>query len=148
MRYLIPLLLFSLSACQTAERKPNVIYILADDLGYGEVGAYGQTQIKTPNLDRLAAEGLRFTQHYSGSPVCAPSRGSLLTGKHTGHGYVRDNLELGGWGPDEPEGQLPLKDSEVTIAEMLKPLGYATGFIGKWGLGGPDGVGQPNKQGF
>lgn len=128
--------------------KPNIIYILADDLGYNELGSYGQKIIRTPNLDRLAGEGMRFTQHYSGSPVCAPSRGALLTGKNTGTAFIRDNFEMGGWGPNEPEGQLPLKGSEVTIAEMLKPLGYATGFIGKWGLGGPESEGHPNNQGF
>ncbi len=136
------------AACASPDRKPNIIYILADDLGYGEVGAYGQEKIRTPNLDRLAGDGLRFTQHYSGSPVCAPSRGSLLTGRHTGNAYVRDNFEVGGWGPDEPEGQLPLKDTEVTIAEMLRSEDYATGFVGKWGLGGPDSEGHPNNQGF
>lgn len=93
--------------------RPNIVYILADDLGYGEVGAYGQTQIRTPAIDRLAAEGLRFTQHYSGSPVCAPSRATLLTGFHTGHGYVRDNFELGGWRDDEERGQLPDRKSVV-----------------------------------
>lgn len=137
-----------LTGCAREERTPNIIYILADDLGYGELGSYGQQIIRTPVLDQLAADGIRFTQHYSGSPVCAPSRGTLLTGKHTGHGYVRDNFEMGGWGPDEPEGQLPLKAAEVTIAEMLKPAGYATGFVGKWGLGGPDSEGHPNNQGF
>ncbi len=141
-------LLMVLSGCQSSQNQPNIIYILADDLGYNEVGAYGQTIIKTPTLDQLARDGMRFTQHYSGSPVCAPSRGSLLTGKHTGTAYVRDNFEVGGWGPDEPEGQLPLLDSEVTIAEMLKPAGYATGFVGKWGLGGPESEGHPNNQGF
>ncbi len=137
-----------LLGCEKEAEKPNIIYILADDLGYRELGSYGQKIIRTPNLDRLADEGIRFTQHYSGSPVCAPSRGALLTGKHTGNGYVRDNLEMGGWGPDEPEGQLPLLDAEVTIAEMLRPEGYATGFVGKWGLGGPDSEGHPNNQGF
>jgi arylsulfatase A len=127
---------------------PNIIYILADDLGYKEVGVYGQTKIRTPRLDQLAAEGIAFTQHYSGSPVCAPSRGTYLTGKHTGHGYIRDNKEMGGWGPDEPEGQLPLPPGEFTIAEMLQPLGYTSGFIGKWGLGGPESIGHPNAQGF
>ena len=136
------------AGCSKEETQPNVIYILADDLGYRELGSYGQEIIRTPNLDKLAVEGMRFTQHYSGSPVCAPSRGTLLTGKHTGNGYVRDNLEMGGWGPDEPEGQLPLLDAEITIAEMLKPLGYATGFVGKWGLGGPESEGHPNNQGF
>ncbi len=142
------LLCILFSGCGGVERSPNIIYILADDLGYNEVGAYGQEIIKTPNLDRLASDGMRFTQHYSGSPVCAPSRGTLLTGKHTGTGYIRDNYEMGGWGPDEPEGQLPLPPEEVTIAEMLRPLGYSTGFVGKWGLGGPESTGQPNRQGF
>ncbi len=127
---------------------PNIIYIYADDLGYNEVGAYGQTKIRTPNIDRLAAEGMRFTQHYSGSAVCAPSRSVLLTGKHTGHTYIRNNKELGGWGPDEPEGQWPLAAEEVTVAEILQQQGYATGAMGKWGLGGPDAQGQPNLQGF
>lgn len=140
--------LYALACRPTAERPPNIVYILADDLGYGELGSYGQQKIRTPNLDRLASEGVRFTQHYSGSPVCAPSRGALLTGKHTGHAYVRDNKEMGGWGPDEPEGQLPLAAGEITIAEMLKPAGYATGFVGKWGLGGPESEGHPNAQGF
>jgi arylsulfatase len=131
-----------------ADRPPNIIFILADDLGYAEVGAYGQSKIKTPNIDRLAADGILFRQHYSGSPVCAPSRGTLLTGKHTGHAYVRDNFEMGGWGPDEPEGQLPLPSSEVTVAELLRDAGYATSIVGKWGLGGPESEGHPNNQGF
>lgn len=127
---------------------PNIIIILADDLGYGELGCYGQNKIKTPNLDRLAAGGMRFTQHYSGSPVCAPSRCTLLIGKHTGHAYIRANKEMGGWGPDEPEGQLPLPAETITIATLLKSKGYATGGFGKWGLGGPGSTGHPNKQGF
>ncbi len=130
------------------EVKPNIVFILADDLGYGELGCYGQTKIKTPNIDRLAREGMRFTQHYSGSPVCAPSRCTLLTGKHTGHAYVRDNKEMGGWGPDEPEGQLPLPADTITIATLLQANGYATGGFGKWGLGGPGSTGHPNNQGF
>ena len=144
------LLLAASSGCDksSSNHPPNIIFILADDLGYGEVGVYGQTRIKTPNIDRLAEEGLLFTNHYSGSPVCAPSRGTLLTGKHTGHAYVRDNYEMGGWGPDEPEGQLPLPTSEVTVAELLSERGYATAAIGKWGLGGPDSEGHPNNQGF
>lgn len=147
---LLVLLLAPFAGCRPApsDRPPNIVYILADDLGYGEVGAYGQALIQTPHLDRLAAEGMRFTQHYAGSPVCAPSRAVLLTGKHTGHAAIRDNYELGGWGPDEPEGQLPLPDAEVTLAEMLRTVGYATGFVGKWGLGGPGSEGHPNRQGF
>ena len=128
--------------------KPNIIYILADDLGYGELGCYGQTKIRTPNIDRLAAEGMKFTQHYSGSSVCAPSRCTLLTGKHTGHSYIRSNYEMGGWGPNEPEGQLPIPAETVTLAKLLKKAGYTTVATGKWGLGGPDTSGQPNRQGF
>ena len=127
---------------------PNIVYILADDLGWGEVGCYGQEKIRTPVMDKLSREGMRFTQHYSGSAVCAPSRCVLLTGKHTGHAIVRNNWENGGWGADEPEGQYPLPESEETIAEMLKERGYVTACIGKWGLGGPDTIGHPNKQGF
>ncbi len=130
------------------ERPPNIVYILADDLGYGEVGCYGQTKIRTPHLDRMAEEGIRFTQHYAGSPVCASSRCTLLTGLHTGHAYVRDNHEVGGWGPDEPEGQLPLPAGTLTIQSMLHEAGYATGCVGKWGLGGPGSSGHPNRQGF
>lgn len=137
-----------LIAAQEESQTPNIVFILADDLGYNEVGCYGQTKIRTPNLDRLAEEGMRFTQHYSGSPVCASSRCVLMTGKHTGHCYVRGNKEMGGWGPDEPEGQLPLLDDEVTVAELLKQQGYATGAFGKWGLGGPGSEGHPCNQGF
>lgn len=129
-------------------RPPNIIYILADDLGYGELGCYGQEKIQTPNIDDLARRGMRFTQHYSGSPVCASSRCVLMTGKHTGHAYVRNNTEKGGWGPDEPEGQTPLADAEITIAELLKEKGYQAAAIGKWGLGGPGSEGHPNFQGF
>ncbi|MCP3914975.1 MAG: arylsulfatase [bacterium] len=129
-------------------RAPNVVYILADDLGWSEVGSYGQTKIATPNLDRLAREGMRFTQHYSGSPVCAPSRCVLLTGKHTGHATVRDNWENGGWGRDEPEGQYPLPTGTPTLGSVLQEAGYATPAVGKWGLGGPDSTGHPNQQGF
>jgi arylsulfatase A len=125
-----------------ARGKPNVILILADDLGWGDLGSYGQTKIKTPHLDRLAAEGMRFTQFYSGSPVCAPSRCVLLTGKHGGHAYIRNNQEV------KPEGQWPIPASEVTIAELLKSRGYATGAFGKWGLGFVGTEGDPNKQGF
>jgi arylsulfatase A len=130
------------------ERQPNIIYILADDLGYRELGCYGQERIRTPNLDRLAAEGMRFTRHYSGSPVCAPSRCVLLTGRHTGHTPIRGNKEMGGWGPEEPEGQMPLPDEQVTLAELLQQRGYVTGAFGKWGLGGPGSEGHPNHQGF
>jgi arylsulfatase A-like enzyme len=132
--------------------KPNIIYILADDLGYGELGCYGQEKIKTPNLDRLAQEGMKFTQHYSGSPVCAPSRCVLLTGKHTGHAYIRGNDEMGHrgdvWRDLSLEGQRPLVADEVTFPELLQKQGYVTGAIGKWGLGAVGSEGDPNKQGF
>ncbi len=128
--------------------RPNIIYILADDLGYAELGSYGQKKIKTPHLDELAKRGMKFTEHYSGSAVCACSRCVLLTGKHTGHAFIRNNREVGGWGPDEPEGQLPLVDEEITLAEILKERGYHTAAIGKWGLGGPGSSGHPCYQGF
>lgn len=124
------------------EGVPNIILILADDLGYGELGCYGQKKIRTPNLDRMAAEGIRFTQAYSGSPVCAPSRCVLMTGLHTGHAYIRDNKAV------QPEGQEPIPDETVTIAEILKGAGYATGAAGKWGLGPVGSSGDPNRQGF
>ena len=125
-----------------------MIYILADDLGYGELGSYGQEKIRTPNLDRLASEGMRFTQHYSGSAVCAPSRCVLLTGRHSGRAIVRDNWENGGWGPDEPEGQYPLPTGTPGLGRSLQQAGYATAAVGKWGLGGPGTSGRPNAQGF
>jgi arylsulfatase A len=142
------------SAAENASRSPNVIYILADDLGYAELGCYGQKWIKTPNIDRLAAEGMRFTQHYAGNAVCAPSRCCLMTGKHSGHAYIRTNgdpkgldalKEKYGW---EFPGQHPIPNAEVTIAEMLKQRGYATAAAGKWGLGHFGTTGDPNKQGF
>jgi len=122
--------------------KPNIIYILADDLGYGDLGCYDQEIIRTPHIDKLALQGLKFTQHYAGSTVCAPSRCSLMTGLHTGHTYVRGNRAT------KPMGQLPLPESTVTVAKSLKNAGYSTALIGKWGLGGPGSVGIPNKQGF
>ena len=128
--------------------RPNVIVILADDLGYGELGCYGQTKIRTPRIDALAASGARFTQAYAGAPVCAPSRAVLLTGTHTGHTAVRANRENGGWGPDEPEGQMALPAGTPTLAHAFQANGYATCAIGKWGLGGPDSDGAPNACGF
>ena len=124
---------------------------MADDLGYGELGCYGQKKIKTPNLDRLAAGGMRFTQHYTGAPVCAPARCSLMTGKHGGHALVRTNFER--HPPEYPfgdsfGGQYPLPTGTVTIASMLKRAGYATGAFGKWGLGGVGTTGDPLNQGF
>ena len=121
---------------------PNIVYIMADDLGYGDLGCYGQNDILTPNIDRLAQEGMRFTNHYSGSTVCAPSRCCLLTGYHTGHAYIRGNRQ------PNVEGQEPILPETVTIAELLKDAGYTNGVFGKWGLGGPDTLGIPTRQGF
>ncbi|HRP55900.1 sulfatase-like hydrolase/transferase [Agriterribacter sp.] len=131
-----------LSFTSYAQTKPNIIFILADDMGYGDPGCYGQTKIETPYIDQLAAAGIRFTQFYAGTSVCAPSRSALLTGQHTGHTPVRGNYEI------QPEGQLPLPDTAYTIAEMLKKAGYATGSFGKWGLGYPGSAGAPGQQGF
>jgi arylsulfatase A-like enzyme len=116
--------------------RPNIIFILADDLGYGDLGCYGQKQIQTPQLDQLAKEGVRFTQCYAGSTVCAPSRCCLMTGRHTGHARVRGNALV------------PLRPEDVTVAEVLKAAGYATGLVGKWGLGEAKSTGVPNTKGF
>lgn len=124
------------AAAAVSERKPNIIWLFADDLGYGDLGCYGQKRIKTPNLDRMAAEGMRFTQHYAGSTVCAPSRSVLMTGLHTGHAVVRGNARV------------PLRPEDVTVAERLKAAGYATGLCGKWGLGEAGSTGIPNRKGF
>jgi arylsulfatase A-like enzyme len=134
-------------AGHSAGTLPNIVYILADDLGLGDLGCYGQTKIHTPNIDRIAAEGMKFTQHYSGSTVCAPSRCTLMTGYHTGHTFVRSNKEAG-QGYAGAEGQLPIPANTITIAKLLKERGYATGAFGKWGLGGPGTEGVPNRQGF
>jgi arylsulfatase A len=139
------ILTFLLSCALTSlghARKPNVILIMADDLGFTELGSYGQKKIRTPHLDKLAAEGMRFTACYAGNAVCAPSRCVLMTGKHPGHAYIRNNGEV------KPEGQRPIPLSEVTIADLLKKEGYATGAFGKWGLGPPGSVGGPLQQGF
>ncbi|MCF2491224.1 arylsulfatase [Dyadobacter sp. CY347] len=122
--------------------RPNIIFILADDLGYGDVGFNGQKLIRTPNIDRLAREGMIFNQFYAGTSVCAPSRSSLLTGQHTGHTYIRGNKSV------LPEGQQPIADSVLTVAEILQKAGYVTGAFGKWGLGPVGSEGDPNKQGF
>lgn len=133
-------LILVLMGCQQAppetNQQPNIIFILADDLGYGDLGSYGQTQIQTPNLDQMAAEGMRFTNHYAGSTVCAPSRCVLMTGKHTGNCRIRGNAVM------------PLQPDDVTVAEVLQEAGYTTGLIGKWGLGESGSTGIPNKQGF
>ena len=130
----------------SAQAKPNIVFILADDLGYGEVGAYGQEKIKTPNLDQLAKDGMRFTHHYTGAPVCAPARCVLMTGKHLGHAEIRTNKDSGN-GRTFP-GQWPITADALTIAEVLKSAGYATGAFGKWGLGPTDTSGSPIRQGF
>ena len=142
MRISILLLSSFLSFPLIAERKPNVIFILADDLGYNELGSYGQKKIKTPHLDQLANEGIRFTRNYSGNAVCAPSRCVLMTGKNPGRAYIRNNGEF------KPEGQRPIPLNEITIAEIFKKEGYVTGAFGKWGLGGPGTEGDPMNQGF
>jgi arylsulfatase A-like enzyme len=125
--------------------KPNIIFILADDLGYGDIGAFGQRKIRTPNLDRLAAEGMKLTAHYAGANVCAPSRCTLLSGKHQGHAYIRENR--GGIGEDG-EGQEPVPTGELTLPLTLKKLGYSGGCFGKWGLGPVGSTGDPLNQGF
>jgi arylsulfatase A-like enzyme len=142
------LLMMALAACgswsaRAADRsaakpidRPNIVFILSDDLGYGELGCYGQKMIKTPRIDRMAAEGIRFTDFYAGCTVCAPSRCTLMTGQHTGHCRIRGNE------------QLPLSAEDVTVAKMLRAGGNATGIIGKWGLGEPGSSGIPNRQGF
>ncbi|MGD9648498.1 MAG: arylsulfatase [Pirellulales bacterium] len=122
--------------------RPNIIFFLADDLGYADLGCFGQTKTRTPHLDRLAAAGVRLTQHYSGNAVCAPSRCVFMTGMHPGHAFVRNNRSVG------PEGQYPLYAGAVTVAELLKQQGYATGAFGKWGLGPPASEGAPLQQGF
>jgi arylsulfatase A len=123
-------------------RAPNVIFILADDLGYGELGCYGQEHIQTPHIDRLAAEGTRFTQAYAGASVCAPSRCSLMTGLHGGHAHVRGNRQF------DPEGQEPMPADTFTVAHLMRQAGYTTGIIGKWGLGYPGSPSTPDKMGF
>ncbi len=124
------------SATATGPRKPSILFILTDDLGYGDLGCYGQTKIKTPNIDKLAQEGLRFTSFYAGSTVCAPSRCALMTGLNTGHGLIRGNANL------------PLRTEDRTVADVLKEAGYATGLVGKWGLGDEHTTGVPQKHGF
>ncbi len=143
--FLVSLIIFSFIS--NAQRtyggsKPNIILIVADDLGYGDVGCYGQQKITTPHIDRLASNGLRFTQFYSGTSVCAPSRASLMTGLHTGHTAIRGNREI------KPEGQYPLPEDAVTMPQLLQEFGYNTAAFGKWGLGFPGSTGVPEKQGF
>lgn len=132
----IPIASSTSAFAASPEKRPNIVFILADDLGYGDLGCYGQKMIKTPNIDRLAAAGVRFTDCYAGSTVCAPSRCTLMTGRHTGHARIRSN------------GQVPLEPEDITVAEILKAAGYATGIVGKWGLGEPGTTGIPTRQGF
>lgn len=161
MRLLLLCLILAayISGCSEKETPPpNIIYILADDLGYGDIGPYGQQKILTPNIDALARSGMIFTQHYSGSPVCAPSRYMLMTGKHPGHAYIRGNDEWGHRGEvwnyakavEDPnlEGQRPMPAETPTIARVLQDAGYKTGMIGKWGLGAPLSDAVPNTMGF
>ncbi|HZE99386.1 MAG TPA: arylsulfatase [Planctomycetota bacterium] len=138
MKNLIPLALLLLSAAASPQeaRKPNIVFIHADDLGYGDLSCYGQKNFATPNIDRLAAQGLRFTSYYAGNTVCAPSRCALMTGYHMGHAYIRGNADQ------------PLRPEDVTVAELLKKAGYSTAMIGKWGLGLEKSTGAPNRKGF
>jgi len=124
------------------QKGPNIIFIMADDMGYGDLGCYGQETILTPNIDRLALSGIRFTQHYAGNTVCAPSRCALMTGYHMGHAEVRGNRQA------EPSGQWPISKEAITVAKLLKSAGYRTAMIGKWGLGIENSTGDPLKQGF
>ena len=142
---LLFLCLLLISSCRTAVQeteenavptKPNIVFILADDLGYGDIGPYGQTKIKTPNLDQMASQGRRYTQFYAGSTVCAPSRAALMTGQHTGHGYIRGN------------GEVPMRATDTSLAVLLQQSGYRTGMVGKWGLGLEGTTGVPEKQGW
>src|SRR5690606_29355059 len=139
-------LLAQASQNYNSAEKPNIIYILVDDMGYGDLGCYGQEVLKTPFIDQMAAEGIKFTQHYAGSTVCAPSRASLMTGRDPGHSWVRGNYETGkhGFG-----GELELRPEDITMGEILKQrAGYSTAMIGKWGMGMDGTTGEPNKKGF
>ncbi|WP_149526686.1 arylsulfatase [Sphingobacterium hotanense] len=142
MKRLLTLLFLVTFQLHAQTQKPNIVFILADDLGIGDLGSYDQQKISTPNLDKLAASGMRFTKFYAGTSVCAPSRSSLLTGQHTGHTHIRGNKEI------EPEGQEPLADSIRTFAMILQEQGYTTGAFGKWGLGMVGTSGDPNRKGF
>lgn len=141
---LVSLFLLICGAVVQADRLPNIVFILCDDLGYGDIGANGQKKIKTPNIDRIAREGMNLTAHYSGSNVCAPSRCVLMSGKHPGYAYIRDNRG----GLDGAEGQEPVPQGELTLPLTLKSLGYRIGGFGKWGLGPVGSSGDPLKQGF
>ncbi len=131
-----------------AAPRPNIIFILADDLGYGDIGSFGQKKIRTPHIDRLAADGMRLTFHYAGNNVCAPSRCVLMTGKHPGHAFIRDNQQARAIGLPFAEGQVPVPAGELLLPLTLKRLGYATGAFGKWGLGPVGSTGEPSRQGI
>jgi arylsulfatase A-like enzyme len=134
------LLVFGL--CQAGARKPNFIFLMLDDAGYGDVSCFGQKHFETPNIDRMAKQGMKLTDFYASSTVCAPSRCSLMTGVHTGQAVVRGNHEI------KPEGQFPLPKETLTIPKLLKQAGYTSGMFGKWGLGSPGSSGDPINQGF
>lgn len=145
------LLLIPISAAFASEpERPrlNVVFIVADDLGWGETGCYGQEKIPTPNIDRLAAQGMRFTRHYAGAPVCAPSRCVLLTGRHLGHAEVRGNQQASRSFPQFNEGQHPLSESARTFLQLFQEARYATAAMGKWGLGPVGSTGEPNRKGL
>ncbi len=142
MKKLLTLAILCMATLSHAATKPNVIYIIADDLGYGDLSLYGQTKFQTPNIDAIGKQGITFKHHYSAAPVCAPARGSLMTGYHVGHGIVRGNYEV------KPEGQFPMPADTFTLAHMFKKAGYATGAFGKWGLGAPGSSSEPLKMGF
>ena len=125
-----------------SDKPPNIIWIMADDLGYGDLGSYGQQQIRTPRLDQMAEEGLRFTQFYAGHTICAPTRSSLMTGQHTGHTPIRSNFS------SITNDRVPLEPGDTTVAEVLQQAGYTNGLVGKWGLGEPGTTGEPNLKGF
>src|SRR5947207_404988 len=143
----IAISLLALSTLRADEpRPPNIVFFLADDLGWGDLGCYGQTKIKTPSIDRLASDGMRCTCAYAGSAVCAPSRCTLMTGKHTGHAYIRDNRQ---WKQDvQWSGQIPIPEDTVTLTGLFKKNGYSIGAMGKWGLGSPENSGDPAKHGI
>ena len=140
--FLATLITAFLATLSAAKQQPNIIYILLDDAGYGDLSCYGQKKFQTPNIDRLAREGMKFTNHYSGSTVCAPTRSVIMSGLHTGHTPSRGNREI------QPVGQFPIPAATFTVAEALKKAGYATGAFGKWGLGNPGSEGDPVNQGF
>jgi len=133
---------------RTVAARPNIVFIIADDLGWGELGCYGQKKIPTPNIDRLAAQGMRFTHHYSGAPVCAPARCVLMTGRHLGHAEIRGNQQAKVKFPQFTEGQHPISAEVVTLPMLFKKAGYTTAAMGKWGLGPVGSTGDPNKKGF